>query len=111
MQRVQFTRAAALAAACSIGIGASVALHAQAPQMKQPATAKPAPANQLLSSDDTDFAKKAGEDGMKEVEEAKMVAGKASNAQVKAYANRLVKDHTAANNELKGIAKRKNIEL
>lgn len=108
MHRVQlFTRAAALAAACTV---ASAGLHAQTPQTK-PATPNQAQATQQPSSDDVAFAKQAAEDGMKEVEHSKMVASKASNAQVKAYANRLVKDHTASNNELKSIAKRKNIEL
>jgi putative membrane protein len=108
MQRVQaFTCAAALAAACTV---ASTGLFAQTPtkpSSNQTATA----AKQQSSTDDADFAKRAAADGMKEVEHAKLVASKASNAQVKAFANRLVKDHTAANNELKGIAKRKNIDL
>ncbi len=108
MHRVHwFTRAAVLAAACTV---ASTGF-AQTPQTKPPATPNQAPANQLLSSDDTEFAKKAAEGGMKEVEHGKLVAAKATDPQVKAFANRLVKDHTAANNELKGIAKRKNIEL
>lgn len=114
MQRVQlFTRATALAAACAISfVGASTGLYAQAPQTQPKSGAQTqAPANQLLSSDDTAFAKQAAEDGMKEVDHAKMVAAHATNAQVKAYANRLVRDHTAANNELKAIAKRKNIDL
>jgi putative membrane protein len=100
-------RAAVLAAACTVASAAS----AQAPQTKQPGSASQAPANQQVSSDDQAFVKQAAEDGMKEVEQGKIVASKASNAQVKAYANRLVKDHTASNNELKGIARRKNIEL
>jgi putative membrane protein len=103
-----FTRAAALAAACTL---ASAGLHAQAPQTKPSGSSNQAAANQLLSSDDVTFAKQAAEDGMKEVEQGKIVAMRASHADVKAYGNRLVKDHTAANNELKGIAKRKNIEL
>jgi putative membrane protein len=64
-----------------------------------------------VSSEDTTFAQKAAEAGMKEVEHGKMAAQKASNAQVKAYANKLVKDHTKANKELTDIAKRKNITL
>ena len=103
-----FTRAAALAAACTV---ASAGLHAQTTQTKPSGAQSTAPANQQLSSDDMEFAKQAAMDGMKEVEHAKLVASKATNAQVKAYANRLVKDHTNANNQLKAIAKRKNIEL
>jgi putative membrane protein len=109
MQRVQvFTRAAALAAACTVG---SIAAYAQDPQPRQPAAAKPNQPAAQMSSDDTMFVQKAAEAGMKEVEQGKMAAQKAANTQVKAYANKLVKDHTAANNQLKAIAKRKNIEL
>ena len=109
MERIQlFTGAAALAAACMV---ASAGLHAQTPQTKPSSAETAAPANQSLSSDDIQFVKQAAQDGMKEVEHARMVASKATNAQVKAYANRLVKDHTNANNQLKAIAKRKNIEL
>jgi putative membrane protein len=85
---------------------ASAALHAQAPQ--SPPSASP---NAMLSSDDRTFVQKAAEGGMKEVEHGRLVASKASSADVKAYANRLVKDHSAANTELKNIAKGKNITL
>lgn len=105
-----FTRAAVLAAACTV---ASAAIFAQAPQPKpQPTTAsKPNQPAAQASSEDSAFAMKAAEAGMKEVEQGKMAAQKAANAQVKAYANKLVKDHTTANNQLKAIAKRHNIEL
>jgi putative membrane protein len=106
MQRVQLiARAAALAVVCTV---TSAGLHAQT---KPSGAQSSAPANQQLSSDDIAFVTQAAQDGMKEVEHARMVASKASNAQVKAYANRLVKDHTNANNQLKAIAKRKNIDL
>ena len=109
MQRVQlFTRAAALAAACTV---ASAGLSAQTPRPQEPATSKTASSTTQPSSEDTAFAQKAAEAGMMEVEHGKMAAQKASNAQVKAYANKLVKDHTAANNQLRAIAKRKNITL
>ena len=40
-----------------------------------------------------------------------MAAAKAANAQVKAFGNTLVKDHTAANQQLMAIAKRKKIAI
>jgi putative membrane protein len=58
---------------------------------------------------DTEFAQKAAMGGKHEVDGAKFAAGKASNADVKALANRLVKDHTAANGELMSIMKKKQI--
>jgi hypothetical protein len=45
-----------------------------------------------------------------EVEQGKMAAEKASNTQVKAFGQALVKGHTAANQQLMAIAKRKNID-
>jgi len=114
MQRVQqFMHAAGLAAAFTVG---SIALHAQTPATQpagtKPATTQPGSMKQTpaASSDDTAFVQKAAEGGMKEVEIGKAVAAKASNAQVKAYANRLVKDHGAANTQLMAIAKRHNID-
>ena len=88
-----FTLAAGLVAACT------AVSAAQAPRQAQASTA------------DTEFVHKAAAAGKKEVEQGKMAASKASNAQVKAYGQALVKDHTAANQELMAIAKRKNITI
>lgn len=102
------TRAAALAAACTVASAA----FAQAPKPQPPSPAtKTAPMSSQASSDDSAFAKQAAEAGMAEMEHGRMAARKSSNAQVKAYGNRLVKDHAIANNQLKAIAKRHNIEL
>ena len=60
-------------------------------------------------SPDQDFAQKAAMGGKHEVDGAKFAAGKATNAGVKSFANKLVKDHTAANNELMSLMKKKNI--
>jgi len=54
---------------------------------------------------DADFVKAAASGGMMEVELGKVVAAKAKNADVKAFAERMVKDHSAANEKLKTAAK------
>jgi putative membrane protein len=109
MHRVQpFTFAAGLAAAFMV---ASAGLHAQAPQSPSSNASKTSTAAMQPSSDDTMFVQKAAEAGKMEVEHGKMAATKASNAQVKAYAAKLVRDHTAANSQLMTIAKRKNISV
>jgi len=54
---------------------------------------------------DAEFVKEAGSGGMLEVELGKVAAMKAKNADVKAFAERMVKDHTAANAKLKTAAK------
>lgn len=58
-----------------------------------------------------DFAKKAGEAGVAEVEMGKLGAAKASNADVKAFAQKMVADHSKANKELVAVAKSKGLEV
>lgn len=57
------------------------------------------------------FVKKAGSSGMAEVEIAKIGQMKATNPEVKMFADRLVTDHTRANEELKAAAREAGIEL
>ncbi len=105
MQRIQsFTLAIALAVAFTGANGAS----AQAPRSQDPARSQKSGA---VSSEDTQFVQKAAASGRMEMAHGKMAAEKASNAEVKAFGNTLVKDHTAANQELMAIAKRKNITI
>ncbi|HET9445434.1 MAG TPA: DUF4142 domain-containing protein [Steroidobacteraceae bacterium] len=58
-----------------------------------------------------EFVKKAGAAGMAEVEMGKLGSQKASNADVKAYAQQMVADHTKANKELMAVAKTKDLEV
>lgn len=58
-----------------------------------------------------DFVKKAGAGGAAEVEMGKIGAEKATNAEVKAYAQKMVADHTKANKELMAAAKGKGLEV
>lgn len=61
--------------------------------------------------DENDFAVKAANGGMFEMELAKMAQQKATNKDVKDFAAMMMKDHMAASEELKAIAARKNITL
>ena len=58
-----------------------------------------------------EFVKKAGAAGAAEVAAGKLGAQKATNPEVKAYAQKMVTDHTKANNELMAAAKSKNLEV
>jgi putative membrane protein len=58
-----------------------------------------------------EFAKKAGAAGVAEVEMGKLGAQKATDAEVKAYAQKMVADHSKANKELMAAAKGKNLEV
>ena len=63
------------------------------------------------AKDSTKFANKAAEGGMAEVALGKLAFERASNPAVKEFGQRMVMDHTAANNELKAIAAKKKIQL
>ncbi len=68
--------------------------------------------NRMMSANpDNDFMKEAATGGMAEVEMGKMMAVKATNPEVKKFAQMIVTDHTAANNELKALAAKKNVTL
>lgn len=64
-----------------------------------------------LSEDDKEFVQKAAAGGMLEVQTGKLAESKAQNAEVKNYGSMLVKDHTAANDELKTLAQNKGVTL
>jgi putative membrane protein len=61
--------------------------------------------------DDADFAVEAADGGLMEVELGTLALTKASSAEVKRFAQMMVDDHTKANNELKTLARQKNITL
>src|SRR5205823_13350550 len=60
---------------------------------------------------DHKFAMDAAAGGMAEVELGRLAASKASNADVKNFAQRMVDDHSKANDELKSVASKENIKL
>jgi putative membrane protein len=61
--------------------------------------------------DAAEFAMKAADGGMFEVDDSKLAAQKASSTTVKNFAKKMVTDHTKTNNELKSLASKKNITL
>src|SRR5947199_10744429 len=58
---------------------------------------------------DKTFVKKAAEGGLAEVELVQLAAQKATSDDVKKFGQRMVDDHSKANDELKSIAGNKNI--
>jgi putative membrane protein len=68
-------------------------------------------AQQQLAQKDIDFAKKAAGDGMAEVKLGKLAQQQAENDQVKQFGQRMVDDHSKANDKLKSIAQQKGIDL
>jgi putative membrane protein len=64
-----------------------------------------------LSAMDKHFVRKAAEGGMAEVELGKLATQKASSDDVKKFGQRMVDDHTKANDQLKQLAQQKGIDL
>jgi putative membrane protein len=98
------TVALAFAAAPAFAQGAATGAGQQ-----EHATAKSAKAQQ--GSGDQAFVMKAAKGGMAEVELGKLAASKASSEDVKKFGQRMVDDHSKANDELKSLAQGKNITL
>jgi putative membrane protein len=65
----------------------------------------------MMKSADTKFAMMAAQGGMAEVQLGQLATQKASNADVKAFGQQMVDDHTKANDQLKGVAAKENMSL
>ncbi|MGI4727288.1 MAG: DUF4142 domain-containing protein [Janthinobacterium lividum] len=74
-------------------------------------TAKPAGGAMQTDTDDSKFAVTAANGGMAEVQIAQLAQQKAVSADVKAFAAKMITDHTKANDKLMALAKQKNITL
>lgn len=66
---------------------------------------------QTVNDADQQFMKEAATGGMTEVELGRLAAQKGRNAQVRAFGNRMVRDHSKANTELKSLASQKHVTL
>jgi putative membrane protein len=64
-----------------------------------------------LSTADKTFVNEAASGGEVEVQLGQLAQQKASSSQVKAFGQRMIEDHTKANQELKSIATAQNLEL
>jgi len=58
-----------------------------------------------------EFVKHAAQDGMTEIELAKVAQQKSKDPSVQSFAQRMVQDHSKANQELASIARKKNLEV
>lgn len=64
-----------------------------------------------VRENEAEFATNAADAGLAEINFANLAISKTSNADIKMYANMMLKDHGAANDELMALAKSKNISL
>ncbi len=74
-------------------------------------SAAPAAKASKLSAADKTFMMNAAKGGMMEVEMGKMAAQNGQSADVKKFGNRMVTDHSKANNELMALAKEEGVSL
>jgi putative membrane protein len=102
------------AAMLMIGLFASLGLAQESMQdssMKKDSMNKDSMKSSALGSSDKKFIMETAHGGMMEVELAKLAVDKASNEEVKQYAQRLVDDHTKANEELTQLASQKGVPI
>ncbi|WP_113662447.1 DUF4142 domain-containing protein [Pedobacter nanyangensis] len=64
-----------------------------------------------VRDNEAEFATNAADAGLAEINLANLAISKTSNEQIKSYANMMLKEHGAANDELMALAKSKNITL
>ena len=87
-------------AVIAVGLLAAPPIFAQTGQPRHAAATS---AKDALDQEDKTFVKEAAIGGMAEVELSK-IAQKSENADVKRFADRMIEDHTKANEQLKSIA-------
>jgi putative membrane protein len=86
-------------------------LSAYSAESTKPAAATEAAATQRLAPGDAEFIKKAAVGGMAEVKLGQLAQEKGSSQEVKDFGAKMVADHGKANDELKGIASAKGLEV
>jgi len=64
-----------------------------------------------FAATDNDFVDNAAAGGIAEIETSKLALEKSQSADIKAFANQMIADHTKANEELKKIATTNDIEV
>ncbi len=70
-----------------------------------------ASADTSLSHSDKSFVKKAAKSGFEEVDISRVVAARTANPQVRAFAQKMVDDHSSANEALATLATSKGVDL
>lgn len=90
--------------------GSNPSMQQQMPN-QTPTTQTDTGSNKMMKSSDANFAMKAAQGGMAEVQLGQLAAQKASNPDVKAFGQQMVDDHTKANDQLKSVAAQENMTL
>ena len=101
----------ALTPAFAQSAGTATGSAAKTTKKKTTTTATTTTASSKLSAGDAKFVKTAASGGMEEVELGKLAASKASDPDVKNFGQKMVDDHSKANDQLKQIASQKGVTL
>lgn len=96
---------------CAISFGTVMVLSVPAQTGRNRADATSGKQSAGMGATDSTFVKKAAEGGLAEVQFGQLAAQKASSEQVKKFGQRMVDDHTKANEQLKQVATEKNIDV
>jgi putative membrane protein len=91
--------------------GAALALPAAMAQQSDQMSSKSSKSSAGMSAADTHFLKKAASGGMAEVELGQLAQQKASSEDVKKFGERMVTDHSKANDQLKQVAAQQHVDL
>jgi putative membrane protein len=123
MSKIRNCLAAGAAVSAGLLLSASVALAQASPRTGPPETTdkmnpfeeKASPMASAMTgavtSSDSSFLRKAAQGGIAEVELGNLAKDKASNPDVKQFAQRMIDDHSKANVELKRIATQKGVAV
>jgi putative membrane protein len=107
----KFTLGLALLSLCGLTAAAQTSTQAPSGQDQSSMGMKTGSMSSGLDTSDRTFVKKAAQGGMAEVEMGKLATERASDPDVKKFGQRMVDDHTKANDQLKQVASSKNITL
>lgn len=101
----------ALAIVCVVILGSFVLACDDSGSYSSSPNANKMAGSSQLTSGDREFATKAATGGRHEVELARIAAERASNTDVKAFADRMIKDHSQANDDLMKITTKLGISI
>jgi len=101
----------ALGAACAKEPGNKGTANSESIVKTEPAKPMSDKGDAVVTGGDLAFMNDAAAGGMAEVELGKLAASKAQNAEVKAFAQKMIDDHSKAGEDLKNLAAQKKVTL
>jgi putative membrane protein len=102
---------AVVAMACMVSFGVVAQTSSNNSDQSASKSASSANSSGQLSAADKNFVMKAAQGGMAEVELGQLAAQKGNSDDVKKFGQRMVDDHSKANDQLKSIAQQKGVQI